>query len=289
MSGQIHIGSYQGPIVDGDPQANLAVVLRVYAAAVRQSLHFVCFPEVYLTGYSPAAVNNAALAPDGPEVQRLLAATRGQPTVLLVGSAIRRADGIYNAQLVIHDGRLRGIAHKTLLTRGYDDRLFKTDLALPVFVAHGIRFGVAICHSTSFVEPALYLRWRGARLLFTPHFNDIAPYTETPDGFSMSFWGHRQMVLNNQAALATLLKMVVVRSNVVIVRPDALGAGDSNIWNMDGALVAAGEPFTEQLVTASFDRAIFTREHWIDRREVPVQLLEMIADAARQYNQLEAA
>jgi hypothetical protein len=136
---------------------------------------------------------------------------------------------------------------------------------------------------TSFVEPALYLRWKGACLLFTPHFNNIAPATERGDGSRMTFWSHRRMVLNNQAALATLLKMVVVRSNVVIVRPDALGAGDSNIWGMDGELVASGEPFVEQVVTATFDKRIFTEEHWIDRREVPVQLLRMIADAAKRY------
>jgi len=46
------------------------------------------------------------------------------------------------------------------------------------------------------------------------------------------------MVLNNQAALAALLKMVVVRSNVVIVREGHLGAGDANIWDMNGEVVA---------------------------------------------------
>ena len=79
------------------------------------------------------------------------------------------------------------------------------------------------------------------------------------------------------------LKMVVVRSNVVIVHPDHLGAGDSNIWNMDGVMVAAGEPFTECVVTAEFERRIFQQEHWIDRHEVPPQLLEMIARAAQEY------
>ncbi len=94
------------------------------------------------------------------------------------------------------------------------------------------------------------------------------------------------MVLNNQAALATLLKMVVVRSNIVVIEGDALGAGDSNIWDMDGVLVAQGEPFTECLVTAEFDQQIFLEEHWIDRREVPVALLDMIAQAAKEYPHL---
>ena len=283
MPDTIAIGSYQGPVADGDVQANLESVLRQIDRSENQALDFLCFPDTFLTGYSPAAITGCALPLDGAEIQRLAGATRCLKTVVLVGFAEKTRQGIFNSQVVIHQGEILGVAHKTMLTRGYDDQYFITDLQLPVFTAHGIKFGVAICHSTSFVEPALYLRWKGARLLFTPHFNNLPPCTISASGERMTFWAHRQMVLNNQAALATLLKMVVVRSNVVMVRPDALGAGDSNIWGMNGELVAAGEPFTEMVVTASFDRSIFTREHWINREEIPAELLAMIADAAKQY------
>jgi predicted amidohydrolase len=110
-----------------------------------------------------------------------------------------------------------------MLTR-YDAQNFANDLELPVFEAKGIKFGVVICHDTSFVEPALYLRWCGARLLFNPHFDDIAPEGFPTSSHKVSCWEHRTMVLNNQAALATLLKMVVVRSNVIIVNANQLGS-----------------------------------------------------------------
>ncbi|WP_420644997.1 carbon-nitrogen hydrolase family protein [Candidatus Leptofilum sp.] len=285
MSDTVTIGSYQGPIVDGDVAANLSVILHQLEKPEHSGLDFFCFPETYLTGYSPKAITECAVSRSSALIQKLVVATKKHKTVLLVGFAEKTEQGIYNSQIVIHRGEILGIAHKTMLTPSYDDRYFITDLSLPLFTAHGIKFGVAICHTTSFVEPALYLRWRGARLLFTPHFNNIGPCTEAEDGGRLTFWAHRQMVLNNQSALATLLKMVVVRSNVIVVRPDALGAGDSNIWGMDGELVAAGEPFTEQVVTATFDKKIFTEEHWIDRREVPPQLLHMIAEAAQNYGQ----
>jgi predicted amidohydrolase len=194
-----------------------------------------------------------------------------------------RMDGkIYNTQLVVYRGNLLGKYHKTMLTD--EDRLvFASDLELPVFTAKGIKFGVVICADTSFVEPALYLRWRGARLLFTPHYNDIPPEgIDTPNG-KVTFWEHRTMVLNNQAALATLLKMVVVRSNVVIVREGHLGAGDACIWDMNGEVIASGTPFTEAVVTAEFDRWIFEKENWISRREIPLELVERIAAAAKEY------
>jgi predicted amidohydrolase len=281
MTETVTIGSYQGPIVEGNVSANLATVLRQMDMPENRQLDFLCFPETFLTGYSPEAIQESCIAVESAEITRLVEATRSCRTVVLVGFAEKTPQGIYNSQIVIHQGRILGVAHKTMLTWGYDDRYFITDLNLPVFTAHGIKFGVAICHSTSFVEPSLYLRWKGVRLLFTPHFNNIAPCIDTPDGNRMTFWSHRQMVLNNQAALATLLKMVVVRSNVVIVKPNALGSGDSNIWGMNGELVAAGEPFTETVVRATFDKLIFTQEHWINHNEVPVELLQMIADAAK--------
>jgi predicted amidohydrolase len=175
-----------------------------------------------------------------------------------------------------------------VMLTGYDAGFFSRSLDLPIFEAKGIKFGVAICHDTSFVEPALYLRWRGARLLFTPHYNDIGPQRSAAPDEPVNFWEHRAMVLNNQAALATLLKMVVVRSNVVIIREDALGSGDSNIWDMDGEMVAAGVPFTECVVTAEFDRQIFLEEHWISRQEVPIELVERIAQAAHDYSKTSA-
>jgi predicted amidohydrolase len=279
---KLRIGAWQGPIVDNGFEQNLAKVRAVIEETRGLGLDFLCFPEVYLSGYSAAAIAESSVPLDHPSLVGFIAESRRHDTVILVGMAERRAGKIYNTELVIHAGRLLGTYHKTLLT-GFDAKHFATDLDLPVFEAKGIKFGVVICHDTSFVEPALYLRWRGARLLFTPHFNNIAPEGFPGGGRGISYWEHRTMVLNNQAALATLLKMVVVRSNVIVVTPEHLGSGDSNIWDMHGKLVAAGTPFVEGVVTAEFERRIFEEEHWIDRRQVPAALLDMIAEAAHAY------
>ncbi|MHB0874782.1 MAG: carbon-nitrogen hydrolase family protein [Anaerolineae bacterium] len=278
----IRIGTWQGPIVDNGLNRNLAKVREVIDQTKDLKLDFLCFPEVFLSGYSAEAITESSVPLDCPPILEFITESSSHGTVILVGMSERRDDRIYNTQLVIHEGKLLGTYHKTILT-GHDAKYFATDLDLPVFDAKGIRFGVVICHDTSFVEPALYLRWRGARLLFTPHFNSIPPGGFPAGNHSVSFWDHRTMVLNNQAALATLLKMVVVRSNVIIITPEHLGSGDSNIWNMDGERVAAGTPFVEGVVTAEFDRRIFIDEHWIDRRQVPAELLDMIARAAHEY------
>lgn len=282
MNDKIRIGSYQGPIVDNDFDANLRKVDEVLEQTKNMHLDFICFPETFLSGYSQQAVRESSIALDDPRLVNFVQRAAAYDTVILLGMSERVGDKIYNTQVVVYRGNLLGKYHKTMLTEE-DKLVFASDLELPVFVAKGVKFGVVICADTSYVEPALYLRWQGARLLFTPHYNDIPPEgIDTPDG-KVTFWEHRTMVLNNQAALATLLKMVVVRSNVVLVQEGHLGAGDACIWDMNGLIVASGIPFTESVVTAEFDRWIFEKENWISRKQVPVELLERIAAAAKEY------
>src|SRR5512147_3175652 len=237
MKDKIRIGSYQGPIVDNDFNANLRKVDEVLEQTRNLGLDFICFPETFLSGYSQEAVRESSVSLDDPRLVSFVQRSSAYDTVILVGMSERMENKIYNTQMVVYRGQLLGKYHKTMLT-DEDKLVFAADLDVPVFVAKGIKFGVVICADTSYVEPALYLRWQGARLLFTPHYNDIPPEgIDTPDG-KVTFWEHRTMVLNNQSALATLLKMVVVRSNVVLVQEGHLGAGDACIWDMNGVVVA---------------------------------------------------
>lgn len=282
MCEKIRIGTWQGPVAENDVNRNLAKLYEVLEAVRDKGLDFICFPESFLSGYKPQSVTESSIPLDDPRIALLVERSAAYDTVILAGMSEIAEDGLYNTQLVIYRGQLLGAYHKTMLT-DFDRLYFKTDFKLPVFEAKGIRFGIATCHTTSYVEPSLYLRWMGVRLLFTPHFNKIPPEGFEEAGRKITFWEHRTMVLNNQAALATLLKMVVVRSNVVAVDAEGLGAGDSNIWDMNGVVVAQGTPFTECIVTAEFDKGIFLEEHWIDRRELPAELCDMIAGAAREY------
>jgi predicted amidohydrolase len=279
---RIRIGSFQGAIVENNLEANLRKVREVVAEHAG-SLDFLCFPETFLSGYAPESINESAIPLDDPHFLALVDFTADYDTVILVGLSERRSDGVYNTQTVLHRGKLLGIQTKIMLTQGYDSRYFQQELDIKVFEAKGVKFGIAICHTSSFVEPALYMRLKGARLLFTPHFNDMPPEVVVPGVGSFSSHAHREMVLNNQAALATLLKMVVVRSNIVVISADHLGWGDSNIWGMDGILAAKGEPFTECVVKADFPLETFTLQNGISHKEVPLQLYRMIEKAAELY------
>lgn len=283
----IRIGTYQGPIEEGDVDKNIEHVLRVVQEAEKDQVHFLCFPEAYLTGYTPQAIAEASLTLDDLRLNRLFEATRSRDMVLIVGMSEWRNSHRFNTCLVLHKGKIIGVHRKTILT-DYDRQYFQPGKTWRVFRAHQICFGVAICHETSFVEPALLMRWKGARVLFTPHYNAIPMQgLDTSDG-KVTYWSHRTMVLNNHVGLATLLKMVVVRSNIIRLDANGIGSGDASIWDMDGNLVASGEPFSEAVVQASFPESLFSREHWIDRREIPYPLIKQIQRAAFRYLQLDA-
>lgn len=280
---KIKIGSYQGPIVNNDFDANLEKVKKIIEQTSGDRLDFLCFPETYLSGYTPEAIKESAVSVNDVRLQEFILWTKQFDTVFLVGMSEKTDKGIFNSQLVLYKGKVLGIQHKTMLTQGYDSEYFITDLDLPVFEAKGIKFGVCICHTTSFIEPAQCLRMKGARLLFTPHYNDIPPQEKLPNGEKSTYADHRQMVLANQTAIATLLKMVVVRSNIVSISERGVGSGDSNMWDMNGNCVAEGKPFTECVVEHEFSKDIFLKEHYISRKEVPVELFKQIYEARIAY------
>ena len=159
-----------------------------------------------------------------------------------------------------------------MLTGG-DRKVFALDYSLPIFKAKGIPFGVIICHDSSFVEPAMTMRWRGARLLFSPHYNSI-PYDRVDE--------HRTLVRNNHIGLSALLQMVVVRSNVVGGNGERLGYGDSAIFSPLGVPVAVAPLFKEALISAEFDDAVLTEEGWRTRDEMPLEVCQQLWEAARE-------
>jgi len=272
---KVRIGSFQGFIKENDFDANMKKVLEVIDQTKDDGLDFLCFPETYLSGILAESVFNSAVSIDDPRIVHLIESTKDYDTVYLVGMSERRSDGIYNVQLVFYKGEILGCSTKTMLTPP-EFECFITDLEMPVYEVKGIKFGIAICHSTSFIEPSLYLRYNGARLLFTPHYNSVRP---------AAFCFHRRMVLNNNLGIASLLKMVVVRSNVIVIDPSEVGCGDSDIWDMDGNCVAKGDQFKEMVVTADLEKKMFLEDHWIDQREISIGLLDKLYESGKMFLQ----
>ena len=267
----IKISAYQGRCTDSFDE-NLKKVREIIDRAGESD--FLCFPEGYLSNYKADPSHNVDLAVplDDPRVLELIESTNRYDMVVIVGISEIEAEEVFNTALILYRGKMLGKYRKTMLNGG-DKTGFAFDYSLPIFEAKGIPFGVIICHDSSFIEPALTMRWKGARLLFSPHYNGIS-YDRADE--------HRILVRNNHVGLSVLLQMVVVRANVVGGNEERVGYGDSAIFSPLGVPVAAAPLFKEALISAEFDDSVLTKETWRTRREIPLEVYRQLWDAARE-------
>jgi predicted amidohydrolase len=281
--GNLVISAYQGVCKEGDFVSNLATVRKVTAEARERGSHFVVFPECFLSGYeSRAAIQRGARSLDDPELAKFIAESAAHDMVVLVGLARRATDGFYNTELVIHQGKLLGYYDKIMLTGGDSGALgFKPGNAVPVFSAHATRFAVIICHDSSFPHVAMAARLQGAKILFTPHNNEIGVAAADD---------HRRWVRNCHIGLACQLKMAVIRANIVKSdRPGQVGYGDSFILSPQGTPLAEAKLFKSELITATVTPAMFQPPWvWADANETPawlrIQVSQLLTDFRRPAN-----
>jgi predicted amidohydrolase len=265
----MRLAAYQGRCVQGDPTANVASVIRVMEQAAAQQIDLLCFPEAFLSGYGDrATVERGALRLDDPHLTALAQATGRHDLVVIAGFSERRRDRrLASSAVILYRGRVLGLYRKTVLS-GADVRAmgFVAGRVRPVFRAKGLTFGCVICSDSSHVEPAATLAHKGARVLFSLHYNRIGRR-----GLSR----HVGRIRAQHAGLAALLGIYVVRANVVVDdRADGLACGDSAIFDPHGQIVAEGGLFREALIMADAHLPLDAVE---TRRRRPAQLLPAVS------------
>ena len=100
-----------------DPAANAAAVLAAARECDADGAGLVVFPELTLSGYSieDVLMQDTLLDAVERELVGLAAASAGLLPVLVVGAPLRHRHRIYNGAVVIHRGRILGVAPKSYL------------------------------------------------------------------------------------------------------------------------------------------------------------------------------
>src|SRR5919206_467673 len=115
--GFARVAACTAPIAIADPPANAQAVLQQARACAEQGVAVVAFPELNLTGYSieDLLLQDAVL--DGVEaaVATVVDGSRDLLPVLVFGAPLRHGNRIYNCAVVVHRGRILGIAPKSYL------------------------------------------------------------------------------------------------------------------------------------------------------------------------------
>ncbi|GIK78717.1 MAG: carbon-nitrogen hydrolase [Acidobacteria bacterium] len=145
------------------------------AALLESDVDLAVFPELHLTGYDLARVDERAIAADSAPMMALRDAAAGTDTAVIVGFAERIETGIANSlALIDSDGELAGVYRKTHLF-AREREVFEQGNELMVTELAGVRIGPMICFDCEFPEPARALAGAGAELLVTSSAN-MAPY-----------------------------------------------------------------------------------------------------------------
>jgi NAD+ synthase (glutamine-hydrolysing) len=113
--GFARVAACTGRIAIADPPANAEMVLRQARACAEQGVAVAVFPELVLTGYSieDLLLQDAVL--DGAEaaLQTVVEGSAGLLPLLALGVPLRHRNRVYNCAVVVHRGRVLGVAPKS--------------------------------------------------------------------------------------------------------------------------------------------------------------------------------
>lgn len=241
----------------GDVCGNTAKVLAHLETARRRGAEMVVFPEMVLPGYPPEDLllkpDFVAACMDG--AREIVRASVGLTAIF--GCPWLEGD-LINAAIVAHDGVLAGVTAKRYLPNYgvFDEnRYFAPGRTTTVYDRGGFVFGVSVCEDIWYPDgpPTEQAHGGGARLLLNI---SASPY-------HMDKGASRQRML---ATRATDNGAFVAYANLVGGQDELVFDGHSLIFGPDGALLARGNQFDEDMVVCDLDDDAPTRQRLLDPR-----------------------
>ena len=250
-------------LVVGDVGGNLERIRSTLAAAEESAPDLVVFPELAISGYPP---EDLLLRPSFLDAARdaidALARDVGE-AVVVVGFPERDAD-VYNAAAILRHGRVRHVYRKRYLPNYgvFDEnRYFRRGESIPVYQLGDVTLAVNICEDIWYPgEPLSAQALEGdARLAINL---SASPY-------------HAGKGHDRERMIATRAEdnaIVVAYCNLVGGQDELVFDGQSLIVDEDGALLARGAAFEEELLVIDLplQRVFEERLHDPRRRKAEI-------------------
>lgn len=155
----------------GQTEANLRTMESFAAAAAHHNAHWVCFPELCITGYHVREeIADAAIDIDGPEVKRVIRLAGNHGIGIIAGLAEKNAAGGLCATTIACDASgIIGIYRKVHLGPPEKNLFAAADGIGGVVESDGFCFGIQMCYDAHFPELSTHMAARGADAVFIPH------------------------------------------------------------------------------------------------------------------------
>jgi NAD+ synthase (glutamine-hydrolysing) len=240
---QLRIGLAQVNPTVGDISGNTKKILEWIDRARAAGCELLVFPELVITGYPP---EDLLFKPAFIEANRraLDEVVRASSAITVVVGFVDKAEDIYNAAAIAHDGRLAGVYRKQRLPNYgvFDEnRYFKPGSDTSVFDLGEAVFGVNICEDIWFPDgPAAAQSPVGAELIVVIN---ASPY-------HVGKGSVREQLLVGRATKDVVCLAYV---NMVGGQDELIFDGQSMIVSQHGELLALGKAFEEDLLVHDLD------------------------------------
>jgi NAD+ synthase len=174
MTGKFSLALAQLNPTMGDISGNITRLREGRALAAESGAHLIVTSELYLCGYPP---EDLVLKPSFQDavrgaVERLAQMTSDKGPAILVGAPWREGGNLYNAMLLLDDGRVAAKTFKYDLPNygPFDEK--RTFSAAPLqepIMFRGIKLGIPICEDMWTTTVSSHLKKRGAEILIVPN------------------------------------------------------------------------------------------------------------------------
>jgi NAD+ synthase (glutamine-hydrolysing) len=255
MSLRIALGQIN-PVV-GDIDRNVARMVAVIDEAKALGADLVAFPELAVAGYPPEdlILRPHFLARNRAGLETLAQAARG---IVVVAGFVDFVDDAFNAAAVCAEGQVRAVYHKMRLPNYgvFDEyRYFQAGVRPLVIQVGRYRLGVTICEDIWVPGGPAQDEVIAGNAMAILNIS-ASPY-------------HRGKICQRENMLATRasdMGVYLAYCNLVGGQDELVFDGTSVVLDQDGAPVARGRSFAEDLVVCDLDAGAVQRDHLRDPR-----------------------
>ena len=256
----------------GDLDGNTRRIVDQVHRARSLDVDLVAFPELAITGYPPEDLlfKSRFIQDNVEKMRQVVEASRG--IAVVVGFVDADAD-IYNAAAIAYDGKLVDVYHKMHLPNyGVfdEERYFKSGSRCPVYVLHGTRIGVNVCEDIWLpTGPTVVQRSAGAEVIVNINGSPFHV-------------GKRESKERMLATRAVDSEVFVAYVNLVGGQDELVFDGASVVLDPDGAVIARGAQFEEDLLVVDLDveAVLGSRLRESRRREQRSSVLQGIGETS---------
>lgn len=238
------VAAYQAPLLHGGSTEAVELIRRRVEWCEAEGVGIICCPEAVLGGLADDAQrpSDIAVNVESGQLRALLAPLASSSVTTIVGfTEAFGGSELFNSAAIFSKGEVVGVYRKQ--HPAIRSSVYWPGDQSPVFALGDLTFGILICNDSNFPDLGAGMVARGARILFVPSNNALAP--DKADVVALTRATDISQARRNRVA--------VIRADVAGETGDRRSIGSSAIVDPEGVVLQSGKPLSEDILVADID------------------------------------